>query len=137
MGCKKSAFYGKGADMNIETLLLRQINPNWVREGRVTSQAFRPTPKDARRLSVSDGDKVTPQESWERYTNRGFASLGVLAVIVQECESNGLAAHPDPLPEQPEHAIIDFNNVVSNSQIERISKILAIVAMKRGWLYRL
>jgi hypothetical protein len=123
--------------MNIETLLLRQINPNWIREGRVTSQAFRPTPKDDRRLSVSDGDKVTPFESWERYTNRGFASQGVLAVIVQECESNGLTAHPDPLPEQPEHAIIDFSNIISNSQIERISKILTFAAVKRGWQYQL
>jgi hypothetical protein len=38
--------------LNDTTLLHRQINPSWVQQGRVTSQAFRPTPKDESKLSV-------------------------------------------------------------------------------------
>ena len=127
--------FKRTTDMNSDTLLLRQIHPHWVREGRVTSQAFKPTPKDNRRLSVSDGGMITPQESWERHISRGYASFGVLAVTVQECKDNNLDACPEPLEEQPEHAVIDFNNVASNSQIEKLSKILTSMAIKRGWCY--
>ena len=122
--------------MNFQTLLLRQINPSWVREGRTTSQAFKPTPKDNNRLSVSDGDMVSPQKSWEEYTGRGWSSQGVLAVAYSECEDNGLKVFSDPLPEQPDHAVIDFTTVESKSKIERVSKILVLLAMERGWLYQ-
>lgn len=125
-----------GDGVNSQTLLLRQINPNWIRDGRVTSQAFRPTPKDDRRLSVSDGDVVSPQESWKKFTKNGLASQGVLAVTVAESKSIGLVVSSDPLPEQPEHAVIDFTNIVSKNQIEQVSKILVFAATKRGWLYR-
>ena len=68
------------------TLLHRQVNPSWVHLGRVTSQAFKPTPKDNRRLSVYDGDQVTAHRAWSHYTgDLGFTSIGVLAVTVSEC----------------------------------------------------
>jgi len=46
--------------MNSDTLLLRQINPFWFQNGRETSQAFRPTPKDEKLLSVYGGDLISP-----------------------------------------------------------------------------
>lgn len=121
--------------MRQQTLLLRQVHPSWIREGRVTSQAFKPTPKDAHRLSVSDGDQVSPQVSWEQHTKRGLASQGVLAVTVSECETSGLEVSSDPLPDQPDHAIINFGTMVSNNQIEKVSKRLVSLAANRGWLY--
>ena len=42
--------------MTPDTLLLRQIHPSFMQYGRVTSLAFRPTPKDEGFLSVGDGD---------------------------------------------------------------------------------
>ena len=39
-----------------ETLFLRQIHPTFVQNGRPTSQAFRPTPKDENQLSVYNGE---------------------------------------------------------------------------------
>ena len=122
--------------MNIDTLLLRQIHPSWMKIGRVTSQAFRPTQKDARKLSVSDGDMVTPQVSWERHVNRGHPSVGVLAVTVQECKDVELTSQSCPiLPDQPEHAIIDFSDVPSNSQVEKLSKHLTVMATHRNWCF--
>lgn len=47
--------------MTPQTQLLRQIHPNFVQAGRVTSQAFRPTPKDENHLSVYDGDQIQPE----------------------------------------------------------------------------
>jgi len=40
--------------VNDSTLLHRQVNPAFVQSGRVTSQAFKPTPKDQGLLSVYD-----------------------------------------------------------------------------------
>lgn len=54
--------------MTGDTLMLRQIHPNFIQNGRVTSQAFRPTPKDESRLSVDNGDMITPEACWKRFT---------------------------------------------------------------------
>ena len=91
--------------MNEETLLYRQIHPDWIRDGNVTSQAFRPTPKDIGMLSVYDGDRITAISTWERHTGQGMESSGMLAVTKEECESLGLRVVPDPLPESPEHVL--------------------------------
>lgn len=120
--------------MNFETLLYRQINPAWIQQGRVTSQAFKPTPKDKKCLSVYDGDRLSAFEAWNHYTTElGFASIGVLAVTVAECDSLALPAEPDPTP-FPAHAVIRFDNCTS-SLIEKKAKQLRSRAQARGWLY--
>ena len=40
--------------MNDDTLLYRQVHPNWTVDGGISWQAFRPTPKDEGLLSVYD-----------------------------------------------------------------------------------
>lgn len=121
--------------MNSVTLLLRQVNPAWVQLGRVTSQVFRPTPKDQRRLSVYDGDQITAFESWRHYTGTlGCGSVGVLGVSVGECRSLHLDAKPDPGP-FPEHAVIVFGEL-TNTQVEKTAKQLRGFAVERGWQYR-
>ena len=42
--------------MTDETLLLRQVHPSFLQDGVVSSQVFRPTPKDECKLSAYDGD---------------------------------------------------------------------------------
>jgi hypothetical protein len=117
------------------TLLLRQINPTWVQAGRVTSQAFKPTPKDKKRLSVYDGDQITAEGSWHHYTEQlGYSSVGVMAVTIGDCQSVDLPVEPDPEP-FPEHVVIRFDDC-SNSQIETKAKLLKKSAEIRGWLYR-
>ena len=121
--------------MNGGTLLYRQVNPSWVQQGRVTSQVFKPTPKDNRRLSVYDGDQVTAPQAWLHYTSElGFASVGVLAVTVAECEALDLPAKPDPEPFRA-HAVISFEACAS-SQIEKKAKHLRSHAEARGWQHQ-
>jgi hypothetical protein len=121
--------------MTTDTLLLRQVNPSWVQEGRVTSQVFKPTAKDERRLSVYDGDQITAETSWRHYTETlGFRSVGVLAVTVEECETLDLTAESDPQP-FAEHAVIKFGDL-STSQIEKKAKRLKMAAEIRGWQYQ-
>lgn len=121
--------------MNSETLLFRQVHPNWTKDGRITSQAFKPTPKDKRKLSAYDGDQISAEESWAHYTsNRGLQSAGVVAVTVSECESQQrqVVADPDTFAE---HVEIDFTGL-SNSRVRDVAAALASMARSRGWLYR-
>ncbi len=120
--------------MNANTLLYRQVHPSWIQNGRITSQAFRPTPKDEKRLSVYDGDQITAEAAWQHYTNDlGYTSAGVLAVTVEECDNLELPVVPDPATFQ-EHTLIDFS-AFSRSQIETKAKILRAKADLRGWQY--
>ena len=121
--------------MDSETLLLRQIHPSFVQNGRPTSQAFRPTPKDEKKLSVYDGERIKPKASWEHYTGiLGFSSAGVMAVTNAECAEQQLPVTADGIP-FPEHCFIDFSNL-GKSGVEKAAKILARCAIQRGWLYQ-
>ena len=121
--------------MTSDTLLLRQIHPSWIQLGRVTSQAFKPTSKDNKRLSVYDGAQVTAEESWTHYTETlQCSSAGVMAVSIRECETLHLDAEPDPAI-FPAHVVIKFDSY-SNSQVEKKAKHLKRDAEARGWQYR-
>lgn len=121
--------------MTPATLLLRQVNPSWIQAGRVTSQVFKPTAKDKKRLSVYDGDLVSAKDSWEHYTNElQFSSVGVLAVTVEECHRQELTAESDPA-QFPAHAVIRFDDC-STLQIAKKAKYLKQDAEARGWQYQ-
>lgn len=54
---------------NTEEVLRRQVVASWTKDGNPLSVAFRPTPKDKRRLST-DQESVTPKESFDGYESR-------------------------------------------------------------------
>ena len=121
--------------MTPDTFLYRQIHPNFVQNGRPTSQAFRPTPKDENKLSAYNGDRIQPEASWKHYTDMlGLASAGVMAVTTAECIAHSLSVTADETP-YPEHCTIDFSSLVKR-EIEKTAKILAESAIQRGWLYQ-
>ena len=119
--------------MSGATLLWRQVNPHWVRAGRVTSQVFKPTRKDERRLSVDDGDLVSAEQAYRAYTEN-YPSAGVLAVSLDECRAQELAVSPDPLAGRPAHAVIDFGGL-SRSRVRVAAEHLRDGAQDRGWQY--
>ena len=120
--------------MNSETLLLRQIHPDFVQQGRPTSQAFRPTPKDENQLSVYNGALITAKASWHHYTETlSFESAGVMALSHAECVGERLKVIEDRVP-FPEHCSIDFSGL-KKSEIDRKSKKLAAFAKGRDWLF--
>lgn len=121
--------------MRPETLLLRQIHPSFVQAGRVTSQAFRPTPKDENFLSVYDGDQIQAFDSWKHFTETpGCKSQGVMAVSNSECLAQALDIVADGVPFK-EHVSINFSAFQKN-EIEKKAKILSRYAQERGWLYQ-
>lgn len=120
--------------MNSETLLLRQIHPDFVQQGRPTSQAFRPTPKDENQLSVYDGARITAPASWHHYTERlNMKSAGVMALSCEECAAEQLMIIEDRVP-FPEHCSIDFSGL-KKSEVEKKSKKLAAYAKGRDWIF--
>jgi hypothetical protein len=121
--------------MTPDTLLLRQIHPSFIQDGRVTSQAFRPTPKDEFLLSVDDGNRVTAEASWQRFmTNPTCKSVGVQALSLAECKAEELPVIEDGIP-HPEHCSVDFT-AFDKKEIEKKSKLLRVQAETRGWLFR-
>jgi len=117
-------------------MLLRQIHPAFVQDNQATSQAFRPTPKDAGKLSVYDGDKITADKAWSHYTSiLGYESAGVMGLLVQECIKANVSAAADPDP-FPEHCVIDFTKLATKKEVENAAKALKRAASSRGWLHR-
>lgn len=121
--------------MTPETLLLRQIHPSFIQDGRITSQAFRPTPKDELRLSVDNGDKIAAEDAWRNFTSAAACtSAGVQAVSNAECAGQQLTVIEDGLP-HPEHCSIDFA-AFEKRAIEKKAKLLRAHAQTRGWLFK-
>jgi hypothetical protein len=121
--------------MNDSTILLRQVHPSFVQDGRVTSQAFRPTPKDDKQLSVYHGDMISASGSWEHFVAQpGCNSAGVMGASHQECISQSLPVVADGVP-FPEHASINFAAFEEND-IKKKAKVLAREAQSRGWLHQ-
>lgn len=123
---------------DLDELVFRQVHPSFVRDGRPSSQAFRPTPKDEGKLSVARGALTTAQAAYELYTSGlGYASGGAWAITLGECRAQTLAVLPDPLTSPPEkvadpaHAVIDFTPF-SKSQAEAKDARMARFAGERG-----
>lgn len=116
-------------------LLHRQVNPAWVQDGRVSSQAFSPTPKDSGLLSVYDGRQITAEASYIHFTTvQKLKAVGTVSVSCNEILSVGLSWRLDPEP-YPEHAVIDYTDVSSAAQKKAKSQALAERARQRGWTY--
>ncbi len=120
--------------MNENTSLLRQIHPSFEQNGKVTSQAFHPTPKDENMLSTYDGDQISCEDSWEHYTkDLKLQSVGTQTILHKECTEKGLPVLPDTEAFK-EHVLIDFSGL-SNGQKKSKAKFLRNTAEKRGWCY--
>lgn len=117
-------------------LLHRQVNPAWVQDGRVSSQAFSPTPKDSGLLSVYDGRQITAEASYNHFTTvQKLKAVGTVSVSCNEIISVGLSWRLDPEP-YPEHAVIDYTDLSSTAQKKAKSQALAEKARQRGWTYK-
>lgn len=121
--------------MNDQTLLFRQVYPNFVVEGVLTSQAFTPFPKDKGGLSVYDGDQVSPQEAYRHYTEKQhLLSAGVWGVSGEEVKSLELSYRADPVEGNSAHALIEFGQR-TNKECRKLAKRLVGYALNRGRLY--
>lgn len=121
---------------NKEQSLHRQVHPKWVVNGRISSQTFRPTSKDAGLLSVYDGQKIAAEGSFNHYTSvLNLAAIGTVSVSEHEVTEVGLTWRPDPAP-FPEHAVIDFTQLSNQNTVKAKAQALAQKAQLRGWTHK-
>jgi hypothetical protein len=118
-----------------EQRLHRQVHPSWVQDGRITSQTFSPTPKDAGLLSVYDGKQIAAEPSFIHYTTvQELAAVGTVSITADEVAAVGLPWRLEPEP-FPEHAVIDYRGVPAAGKIKAKAQALAEKARQRGWTY--
>lgn len=119
-------------------LLFRQVHPDFISDGRPSSQVFKPFPKDNGQLSVSLSSKTTPEASYRHHTKTlGYRSGGVWGLEVGEVDSLGLIVYETPEvspPPDPSHAEIDFTSV-DRLKGKHCPARLATFARARGVLY--
>jgi len=133
-----------------QELLYRQVHPSMVQgdtpsnqvfDANVSwpsSEAFRPGHQDAGCLSVVQGSKTTPKESYEHYVDDlGLTSAGVWAVTVGEAQHVKRRVVDDAglVAEIPFHAYVDFRDCSSPNQMKKYSPKLRDAAKSRGPLY--
>jgi hypothetical protein len=121
--------------MNNETVLLRQVHPDFIPNGELTSQAFMPFPKDEGKPSVYDGDQISPADAHKHFTETlGFKSDSVWGVSCAEVAEVGLTTTPDPKDDFPSHTLIDFT-AHAEKHFRKLAKKLKSKALVRGRMH--
>lgn len=119
-------------------LIWRNVHPAWIDDGALTSQVFRPTPKDHKKLSGARQRMVTASEHFKEFTkDLELESAGVWAISAGEALDSGVrgvydaesATPPDPCPTG--HTFIDYREV-SGSRARKIGSALRDLAEARG-----
>jgi len=115
-------------------VLLRQVIPQWIEDGRPSSAAFSPNSGDEGSLSVDRNSIVEPKAAFEAYLARKRMSGGVWGLSVGECQSEDLKCYEDELPDNGAHALVHFGEASKSAQ-KRIGARLREKAHSRGCLY--
>lgn len=122
-----------------QSRLWRNIPQGFIDDGRITSQAFRPTRKDDRRLSVAQESVVSAADHYRQMTaDFGIQSVGVWAVMVEEAIATGARVVDDRSGEDPPdpcpigHAYVDFRDCTTNSRVAKRAGQLRDRAVDRG-----
>ena len=118
-------------------LLMRQVHPTQMTEGRPSARSFTPTDKDEGRLSVDRESLLSPREAYERYLQRKQLTEagGTWGVSIQEFVSLGLASYADPIPDNSAHVLVDFTSAGDTKKQQILGKLAYAKAKARGRLY--
>ena len=121
-----------------DDLLYRQIHPDWIStEGEPQSRAFLPFPKDGDKLSVYDGNYLSPEESHDHYTQvLDYESAGVVGLSRAEVQALNIPIQPDPSEDFPSHTLLDFSIFPSKKEKRQAARKLKEKANERKWLYQ-
>ena len=123
-------------------ILFRQVHPNFVVDGQLSSQPFQPTVKDEGKLSVDRSALTDAAGSFNLYISDGHKSVAVYGLTVGEFGAQQIACHSDPLAQSDSqtanaaHAFADYSPHSVNQQKIK-AKRLKNMALSRGCLYPL
>lgn len=123
---------------NADELIWRNVHPSWIQDGKVSSLAFKPSPKDTGRLSGARQDKVSAEKHYFEFTDAlGLTSSGVWAITVGEAQAQNVpcvydaesSSKPDPCPTG--HTYLDYR-AQTGGRIRKIASALRRKAEERG-----
>lgn len=123
-----------------DELLWRQVHPQWVDGGVISSQAFKPNSGDGGQMSVSRESKQTAQGAFEFHTRDArLQSAGTWAVTLGEVHSQNYRAVDDSdsllgATLSPGHAYID-TRIHGSSKQRKAAGALSRLATARGRIY--
>lgn len=141
--------------MKYEEMLMRSCSPSeaWWDPAvdRPSSQLFKPTPKDEGKLSVADGNKTTPEDFFNEFTDAmGLQSRGIWGIAKEEIapvegvtQKNEDGSEDEIILEYEEdegrgkpqgHCLLDMSGL-SKSLTKRVAKTLRNKAVEHGCLY--
>ncbi|MBN8800439.1 MAG: hypothetical protein J0H05_02045 [Stenotrophomonas acidaminiphila] len=119
-----------------EELLMRQVHPNMMQEGRLWSGAFTPTAADNGLLSADRDSIISPKEAYERYLKLKALTQagGSWGVSINEFKTMGLVCYFDPIPDNDAHVLVDFAAHGADKE-KGLGKLAYAKASARGRLY--
>lgn len=119
-----------------DELMMRQVHPNMMQEGRLWSGAFAPTKADNGLLSADRDSVISPKDAYERYLKlKALAQAGgTWGVSTSEFNAIDLMCYSDPLPDNDAHVVVDY--AAKGAEREKgLSKLAYARASARGRLY--
>ncbi len=119
-----------------DELLMRQLHPNNIQEGRLWSGAFTPTRADAGHLSADRDTRISPKDAYERYLKAKALTQGggTWGVSINEFAAIGLDCYADEIPDNDAHTLVDFA-AKGAAKEKSLGKLAAAKASARGRLY--
>lgn len=120
-----------------DELLMRQVHPSQITEGRPSQSTFTPTDRDQGHLSADRESLISAKDAYERYLiNKNLTSAGgTWGVSVSEFFDLGLLSYSDPLEINEAHALVDFSAVGDQKKQQAKGKLAYAKAKDRGRLY--
>lgn len=122
----------------------RQIHPVHVTDEFCVLEAFIPTTKDNRQLSVGHSSKTEASDCFEAYSGLGLASAGVaqmlVAAIADAAASEDVVTclvDDSALADRPDwHCYIDFSLIGERAKRKAFAQQLWHAARREGWAFR-
>ena len=113
------------------------IYPDPASPDTATSADFNHFRRKDPNLSAYDSRLVSAEAAYRHFVDQGNVASGVMAVTAEECETVGLTVVSDPLPANPAHALIRFDNIPERRNAFRaVALQLKDFVNCRGWIYR-
>jgi len=123
-----------------DEVLFRQIHPDSLQDGEPASDRFRPSERDANKLSTDRSSLTTAADAHALFTSTGKKSAAVFGLTVGEFLTESIPCVEDPVkdapefPDNPAHALADYSAHERNKQ-KVIAKRLKRLALARGCLH--
>ena len=118
----------------MSNMLFRQVHPSFIVEDKISSQVFKPTPKDEGFLSCYNSDLISAEDCFHHYTQvQNLSSAGVVSILESECLSQDLAVRHDGTP-FPEHSSIDYSPYAESVRKKKAQQ-LSKMSRQRGYLF--